>query len=89
MQKLRFHVLALPHTQVTEEYYSCAYTAKTHGFVRMMTSIGHEVYLYAGEETTSLKNKGLKQLETTTLRVPHLITPYLIGKSSTVMQLKK
>jgi glycosyltransferase involved in cell wall biosynthesis len=53
MQKLRFHILALPHTQVTEEYYSCAYTAKTHGFVRMMTSIGHEVYLYAGEETTS------------------------------------
>ena len=53
MQKLRFHVLSLPHTQVTEEYFSCAYTAKTHGFVRMMTSLGHEVYLYAGEETTS------------------------------------
>jgi glycosyltransferase involved in cell wall biosynthesis len=53
MQKLRFHVVALPHTQVTEEYYSCAYTAKTHGFVRMMTSLGHEVFLYAGEETTS------------------------------------
>ena len=51
--KKRFHILALPHTQVTEEYYSCAYTAKTHGFVRMMTSLGHEVYLYAGEETTS------------------------------------
>jgi len=53
MQKLRFHVIALPHTQVTENYFSCAYTAKTHGFVRMMTSLGHEVYLYAGEETTS------------------------------------
>jgi len=53
MQKLRFHVLSLPQTQVTEEYFSCAYTAKTHGFVRMMTSLGHEVYLYAGEETTS------------------------------------
>ena len=53
MQKLRFHVLSLPHTQVTEKYFSCAYSAKTHGFVRMMMSIGHEVYLYAGEETTS------------------------------------
>lgn len=50
---MRFHVLALPHTQVTEEYFSCAYTAKTHGFVRMMRSLGHDVFLYAGEETTS------------------------------------
>jgi hypothetical protein len=50
---MRFHVLALPHTQVTEDYFSCAYTAKTHGFVRMMMSLGHEVFLYAGEETTS------------------------------------
>lgn len=53
MQKLRLHLIGLPHTQVTEEYFSCAYTAKVHGFVRMMTSIGHEVYLYAGTETTS------------------------------------
>lgn len=50
---MRFHVIALPHTQVTEQYFTCAYTAKIHGFVRMMTSLGHEVYLYAGEETTS------------------------------------
>ena len=50
---MRFHILALPHTQVTEDYFSCAYTAKTHGFVRMMVSLGHEVMLYAGEETTS------------------------------------
>ena len=52
MQALRLHVVALPHTQVTEEYFSCAYTAKIHGFVRMMRSLGHEVFLYAGEDTT-------------------------------------
>jgi len=53
VQALRLHVIALPHTQVTQDYFSCAYTAKVHGFVRMMMSLGHEVFLYAGEETTS------------------------------------
>ena len=52
MQALRLHVVSLPHTQVTQEYFSCAYTAKIHGFVRMMRSLGHEVFLYAGEDTT-------------------------------------
>lgn len=95
MQALRFHVIALPHTQVTQDFFSCAYTAKVHGFVRMMMSLGHEVFLYAGEETTSeptelitclSEEKGLKQLETTTLLVPHLITPCLIGQLSTGQQ---
>jgi glycosyltransferase involved in cell wall biosynthesis len=53
MQKLTFHVVALPHTQVTQDFFSCAYTAKVHGFVRMMRSLGHDVFLYAGEKTTS------------------------------------
>ena len=53
MQKLRFHLLALPHTNVTQDFFHCAYTAKVHGFTRMMISLGHEVYLYAGEETTA------------------------------------
>jgi len=44
--------VALPHTQVTEAYYSCAYTAKVAGMANMMRSLGHTVYLYAGEETT-------------------------------------
>ena len=52
MKKLTFHLVALPHTQVTQDYFSCAYTAKVHGFTRMMRSLGHTVYLYAGEETT-------------------------------------
>ena len=53
MQKLTFHVIALPHTQVTQDFFHCAYTAKVHGFTRMMRSLGHDVFLYAGEETTS------------------------------------
>ena len=45
-----FHVVGLPHTQTTDEYSSCAFTSKVIGFCKMMKSIGHTVYLYAGEE---------------------------------------
>jgi glycosyltransferase involved in cell wall biosynthesis len=48
---MRFHVLSLPHTQVTKEFSSCAYTEKTLEFCNMMTSLGHEVFLYAGIKT--------------------------------------
>ena len=51
-QKMRFHVVALPHTEVTKEYSSCAYTEKIIGFCNMMTSLGHEVYLYASGNKT-------------------------------------
>jgi glycosyltransferase involved in cell wall biosynthesis len=47
---MRFHVTALPHTQTTEEYLSCAYTAKVINFCRMMMGLGHEVFLYSGEQ---------------------------------------
>jgi glycosyltransferase involved in cell wall biosynthesis len=40
----------LPHTQTTKEYSWCAYTEKVRKFCGMMMSLGHEVYLYAGEE---------------------------------------
>ena len=43
---MRFHLVALPHTQVTKEFSSCAYTEKVIGFANMMTSLGHEVFLY-------------------------------------------
>lgn len=45
-----FHVVSLPHTQTTDQYSSCAFTSKIIGFCKMMKSIGHTVYLYAGEE---------------------------------------
>jgi glycosyltransferase involved in cell wall biosynthesis len=47
---MRFHVAALPHTCVTTEYLSCAYTAKVMFFCRMMKDRGHTVYLYGGEK---------------------------------------
>lgn len=47
---MRFHVVALPHTQVTKEFTSCAFTEKVRRFCAMMTNLGHEVILYAGEK---------------------------------------
>jgi glycosyltransferase involved in cell wall biosynthesis len=52
---MRFHVVALPHTKVTKEFSSCAYTEKTLEFCNMMTSLGHEVYLYASGDRTDAK----------------------------------
>lgn len=47
---MRFHVLSLPHTQTTNKYISCAYTSKAKNFCNMMSSLGHEVFLYASED---------------------------------------
>ena len=52
MEKMRFHIVALPHTKAIKEFFSCAYTEKVYGFANMMTSIGHEVYLYASGDRT-------------------------------------
>ncbi len=57
MQQFRFHVVSLPHTQVTKDYLSCAYTQKVRNFCKMMRSLGHIVYLYAGEETDTDVNE--------------------------------
>lgn len=51
MTKFRMHVVGLPHTQVTKDYLSCAYTQKVLNFCKMMTSLGHKIFLYASEET--------------------------------------
>lgn len=47
---MRFHICALPHTCVTTDYLSCAYTAKVLNFCRMMKDRGHTVFLYGGEQ---------------------------------------
>ena len=47
---MKFHVVSLPHTQVTKAFSGCAYTEKVRRFCLMMASRGHEVILYAGEE---------------------------------------
>lgn len=46
---MRFHVVALPHTNTTEDFTACAYTEKIRKFCIMMKNLGHTVYLYAGE----------------------------------------
>jgi glycosyltransferase involved in cell wall biosynthesis len=46
---MRFHIVALPHTQVTKEFAGCAFTEKVRRFVMMMKAQGHTVFLYAGE----------------------------------------
>ena len=47
---MRFHVINLPHTQTTKEFINCAYTEKVRRFCNMMKSLGHTVYLYAGDQ---------------------------------------
>jgi glycosyltransferase involved in cell wall biosynthesis len=46
---MRFHVVALPHTQTNMHHSACAFTMKTLHFVQMMHSLGHEVYHYGVE----------------------------------------
>lgn len=48
---MRIHIPSLPHTEVNSEYNACAYTQKVRKFCNMMTSLGHEVFLYAGENS--------------------------------------
>lgn len=50
---MRFHVVNLPNTQTTKHYQPCAYTQKNRRFADMMTNLGHEVFLYGGEENTA------------------------------------
>ena len=48
--KPALHVVGLPHTQVTKEYVSCAYTQKHLKFCNMMSSIGYQIFSYDSEE---------------------------------------
>lgn len=46
---MRFHLVSLPHTESTKDYEWCAFTSNVRKFANMMMSLGHEVFLYAGE----------------------------------------
>jgi len=48
---MRFHLVGLPHAQVTTEFPACAFIGKLRKFCQMMMARGHEVFLYAGEVT--------------------------------------
>lgn len=50
MKRFRMHVVGLPHTQTTKDFNSCAYTQKVRKFCNMMSPLGHEIYLYAGDQ---------------------------------------
>ena len=51
--KLRLHVVSLPHTQVTKDFARCIFTEKVRRFCVMMSELGHDVVLYAGEQVDS------------------------------------
>lgn len=54
---MRFHVVSLPHTHTLREYSSCAFTQKVIRFCDMMKKLGHEVFLYSGEQNEALCNE--------------------------------
>ena len=43
--KIRLHILGLPHTVTIDEFSHCAFTGKILRFPPMMKSVGYEVYL--------------------------------------------
>lgn len=47
---MTFHLVSLPHTQVTRDWDACAYTAKVRRLVGMLRDTGRDVILYAGEQ---------------------------------------
>lgn len=47
------HVVALPHTQTTDEYVGCAYTSRVKKFCKMMTGRDRKVILYSGDQNDS------------------------------------
>jgi len=49
MSQPRLHLIALPHTQTTEAFSSCAYTQKVRKFIKMIRAEGYWVTLYGPE----------------------------------------
>lgn len=51
---MRFHLVALPHTNVSTEHTACAFNQKVLKFAAMMTSLGHDVFLYSSEKSEAI-----------------------------------
>ena len=47
---MRFHLLALPSSQTTRDYFLCGFCQLTIRFARLLKDLGHTVFLYASEE---------------------------------------
>ncbi len=52
---MRFHVVALPHTQTAMSHSACAFTMKALHLSQMMASLGHDVFHY-GVEGSQVKD---------------------------------
>lgn len=46
---MRLHLVGLPHTDFTDEFSWCAFTSLGLTFSTMMSRLGHEVFLYGGQ----------------------------------------
>ncbi len=47
---MRFHLVGLPHTELSRTYNNCAFATLSRNFASMMKSLGHQVIAYGGEE---------------------------------------
>ena len=58
-QRMKLHILGLPHTVTSEEYSHCAFTGKIKRFSPMMKSVGYEVFHYGVEGAESGANSNI------------------------------
>jgi len=68
-RKLRFHLLGLAHLPTSKEYMSCAFTQKNYKLSKMLTDMGHDVFLYGAEGsdatcTKFIQTHSLKDIRT-------------------------
>lgn len=54
--KPNLHIIGFPHTKVTQEFMTCAYTQKIFKFCKMMKGYDYKVNLYAPSDTTAEVN---------------------------------
>ena len=45
----RLHVIGLPHTQISTKHEACAFTSKIYKFLKMMSDLKYEIYVYGAE----------------------------------------
>lgn len=60
MDHYRFHLLGLAHVPTSKEYQSCAYTQKIVNLTKMLTGLGHQVFLYCGEGSDTVATEQIQ-----------------------------